>query len=180
MARLLLKSGTKHNLWREMNPMTTAVSTNKKGRRIRRAPVRKARGAGKASPPRRKVEPEKPAHHNVQVAGTVLLSREQLESRKPVAIRESTRSAQEFISDIDGGRTRWPMFIAASVLIVCTIGFLASRILIKEPPQAGVTSDAQVEQRTGSDVFNDMPELSGQARATGGSQAGADSVRSPI
>jgi hypothetical protein len=41
---------------------------------------------------------------------------------------ESTRSTQDFISDIDG-RTRWPVLIVASVFIVFVVGFLTSQIL---------------------------------------------------
>jgi hypothetical protein len=89
-----------------MNRMTTASPAKKKVRRIRRAPVRKAPATSKPSPPR-----EKP------------------DLSDSVAKYEPTRRAQEFISDVGGKHTRWPVLIAASVLIVFVAGFLTSRIL---------------------------------------------------
>ena len=87
--------------------MTTACPAKKKVRRIRRAPVRNACAtASAASPPRE--EPD-------------------IDER--VVKYESTRSAQEFISDVGGKQTRWPVLIAVSVLIVFAAGFLASHLL---------------------------------------------------
>ena len=87
--------------------MTTACPAKKKVRRIRRAPVRKARAAASAASP----------------------PRENPDINERVVKHESARSAQEFISDVGGKQTHWPVLIAASVLIVFAAGFLASHIL---------------------------------------------------
>ena len=92
---------------REMNHMTTACPAKRSVRRIRRAPARKAPAATSTASPYR----EKP------------------DLSESIAKYESTRSAQEFIADPGGKRTRWPVLIAASVLIVFAAGFLTSRIL---------------------------------------------------
>jgi hypothetical protein len=45
---------------------------------------------------------------------------------------EGVRGVREFISDVRGHRTRWPVLIVASMLTVCCIGFSASHILFKK------------------------------------------------
>ena len=43
--------------------------------------------------------------------------------------KEGARATQEFISDIRGYRTRWPVLVVASFCAVCVLAFSASRIL---------------------------------------------------
>jgi len=42
------------------------------------------------------------------------------------------RNTKEFLSDVGGYRTRWPVLVAASVLTVCLIGYSASHFLFKK------------------------------------------------
>jgi len=52
--------------------------------------------------------------------------------RREFPLYMGVRNTKEFLSDVGGYRTRWPVFVAASVLTVCLIGYSASHFLFKK------------------------------------------------
>ncbi len=52
--------------------------------------------------------------------------------RREFPLYMGVRNTKEFLSDVGGYRTRWPVLVAASVLTVCLIGYSASHFLFKK------------------------------------------------
>jgi hypothetical protein len=84
------------------------------------------------------------------------------------------RNTKEFISDVGGRRTRWPLVVGASLLGVCLIAYAASGIMFK-----GTLSGSSAVKQNGSAGAEIVPENGAPAAKSQSSRRSASESEKP-